>query len=170
MKESLQLVVDAMRDRYGAALKEYRGEVTLFFTSENLVEAATALRDEFGFKMLMDASGVDYWPELEPRFHVFYQLYNMEQNILLRMRVALNGNFPSLPTLTGVWPVVNWKEREIYDLLGIQFDGHPDMRRIVMPYEWEGHPLRKDFPVGYEEVQFTFNAEKMNVRKPYAKE
>jgi NADH-quinone oxidoreductase subunit C len=170
MDEKLQPVVDALRERFGAALKEFRDEVTLYLPPEQVVAAATAARDEFGFRMLLDATAADYWPEEQPRFHVFYQLYNLESNALLRLRIALNGNFPSMPTLTGVWPEANWKEREMWDMFGIKFDGHPDPRRILMPFEWEGHPLRKDYPVGYEEVQYTFNQEEVDARKPYAKE
>jgi len=170
MNINLQPAVDALRERFAADLKEFRDEVTLYLTPETIVPAAETLRDEFGFAMLLDIVSIDYWPELEPRFHVAYQLYNLESNLLLRLRVPLNGNAPSLPTLTGVWPNANWKEREIWDMMGIRFEEHPDLRRILMPYEWQGHPLRKDYPLGYEEVQYTFNHAEVDARKPYAKE
>jgi NADH-quinone oxidoreductase subunit C len=170
MNEKYSPIVDALTQRFQAGLNEFRDEITLILTPETIVAAATAARDEFGFNMLMDVSASDYWPELEPRFHVFYQLYNLTDNLLVRLRVPLNGSAPHIPTVVNVWPAANWKERELWDMFGIKFDGHPDLRRILMPYEWHGHPLRKDYPLGYEEVQFTFNHEEVDARKPYAKE
>ena len=75
-----------------------------------------------------------------------------------------------LPTATGIWPSADWYERELWDMFGIKAEGHPDLRRILMPYDWEGHPLRKDYPLGYEEVQFTFNYDEIDQRKPRPKE
>ena len=89
---------------------------------------------------------------------------------MLCLRVPLDGNVPHIPTIEGVYPGANWHEREVYDLFGIAFDGHSDLRRILMPHDWEGHPLRKDYPVGYEEVQFTFNAAEIATRKPHPEE
>ena len=118
------------------------------------------LRDEFGFDVLADITAVDYWPEREPRFHVVYQLHSLQQATMrLGLRVPVNGNDPCVPTIEGVYPNANWFEREIWDMFGIRFEGHSDLRRILMPDDWEGHPLRKDYPLGYEEVQFSFNFE-----------
>jgi NADH-quinone oxidoreductase subunit C len=89
---------------------------------------------------------------------------------MIGLRVALDGNAPTMPSITGIYANANWFERELWDMFGIHFDGHPDLRRIVMPYDWVGHPLRKDYPLGYEEVQFSFNFDEIDVRKPYAKE
>jgi NADH-quinone oxidoreductase subunit C len=83
--------------------------------------------------------------------------------------MPLQGNAPSVRTVETIYPGANWYEREVYDLFGVKFEGHSDLRRIVLPYEWEGHPLRKDYPLGYEEVQFTFNADEIRVRKPQPK-
>jgi NADH-quinone oxidoreductase subunit C len=84
--------------------------------------------------------------------------------------VPVNGQNPIVPTIEGLFPNANWHEREIWDMFGVRFEGHSDIRRILMPYDWEGHPLRKDYPLGYEEVQFTFNFDEIDLRKPYVKE
>jgi NADH-quinone oxidoreductase subunit C len=138
--------------------------------AEQIVPICTALRDEHQFDMLAGQTAVDYWPQQVPRFHVIYQFYSIANNIRLGLRVPLDGNAPSMPTIEGVYPNANWHEREIFDMFGIRFEGHSDMRRILMPYDWEGHPLRKDYPLGYEEVAFSFNREDIDKRKPYAQE
>ena len=170
MNEHVQSAAQAIRERFGSEMIEFRGDVSLVISSEKIVEACQALHDDFDFDVLAAESAVDYWPELAPRFHVIYQLYSMSKNVYVGLRVPLDGNAPSLSSVTGVYPNANWHEREIWDMFGIRFDGHPDLRRIIMPYEWEGHPLRKDYPLGYEEVQFTFNFDEIDGRKPYAKE
>ena len=88
----------------------------------------------------------------------------------LGLRVPVPNSNPSVPTIESIYPSANWHEREIWDMFGIRFDGHSDPRRILMPADWEGHPLRKDYPLGYEEVQFTFNVNEVNKRKPRPKE
>ncbi len=170
MDEHLQSATQAIQERFGANISEYRGDVSLLVSPDQIVEVCRALRDEFNFEMLSGETAVDYWPELEPRFHLVYLLYSLVNNVRIGLRVPLNGNAPSLPTLESVYPNANWHEREIWDMFGIRFEGHSDLRRILMPYEWEGHPLRKDYPLGYEEVQFTFNYDEIDARKPYAKE
>lgn len=170
MNERLTTVTQALTGRFDGRVEEFRGEVTLFLPPEQVVPAALAARDEFGFEMMLDETAVDYYPETEPRFHIIYQLYSVRDNQLLRLRVPVNEAEPHLPTMVTVYPVANWKEREIWDMFGVRFDGHPDMRRILMPHDWQGHPLRKDYPLGYEEVQFTFNVEEIDLRKPYAKD
>jgi NADH-quinone oxidoreductase subunit C len=119
--------------------------------------------------MLVDVTAVDYWPQEEPRFHVVYQLYSMRNNLLLRLRVPLNGSLPHVRTVEGIYPSANWFEREVWDLFGIRFDNHSDPRRIIMPADWDGHPLRKDYPLGYEEVQFSFNQDQVSQHKPSPK-
>jgi len=170
MNGKLANVVKNMEERFAAGTHEYAGDVTVTFQPEFLLSAVQTLRDEFHFNLLVDATAVDYWPEQEPRFHLVYHIYSMLENVILRVRVPLDGNAPHIPTLETIYTNANWKEREIYDMFGISFDGHSDMRRIIMPYDWQGHPLRKDYPLGYEEVQFTFNAAEIDKRKPYAKE
>jgi NADH-quinone oxidoreductase subunit C len=169
MNEQLQPVITALADRYAAQVSEFRGETTLVIAPENITSACQTLRDEFNFNLLEDETAVDYWPEQEPRFHVVYQIYSMQHHQRVCLRVPVSGSKPSLPTLETLYPNANWHERELWDMFGIRFTGHSDLRRILMPYDWEGHPLRKDFPLGYEEVQFTFNAEQIDQDKPYAK-
>jgi NADH-quinone oxidoreductase subunit C len=114
-------------------------------------------------------TAVDYFPQ-EPRFMVAYRLYSMPNNVYIGLRVPVPGDDRQLPTIESVYPNANWHEREVYDMFGVEFEGHSDMRRILMPHDWEGHPLRKDYPLGYEEVQFTFNFDEIDRNKPYAEE
>ena len=167
MDEYLEAAVTAIEKRFNAEVEEFRGEMTLLVGPEVHIEAAHALRDEFEFNMLLDETAVDYFPQENPRFHILYHLYSMSHKEVLRVRVPVaGGSQPSIRTLETVYPNANWKEREIWDMFGIHFEGHSDMRRILMPEDWEGHPLRKDYPLGYEEVEFTFNFDEIDVRKP----
>ena len=125
--------------------------------------------DGLQYNFLSDVAGVDYYPA-EPRFAVSYELYSMIHNTSLRLKVYLASDDLHVPSVTSVFPAANWSEREIYDLLGVVFDGHPDLRRILMPDGWDGHPLRKDYPLGYETVQFSFNYDEVDKHKPYARE
>jgi NADH-quinone oxidoreductase subunit C len=170
MNEELQIATSALAERFGAVIQEFRGQTAVVISAEHIVAACQTLRDEFGFDLLEEETAVDYWPEMEPRFHLLYQLYSIKKHLRLGLRVPLSGLSPQAPTLEGVFPNANWHEREIWDMFGIRFEGHSDLRRILMPYDWQGHPLRKDFPLGYEEVQFSFNAKEIDQDKPYAKE
>lgn len=170
METQLKEIASTIQERFGLEQKEFRGQVILMVAPEKIVEVARALRDDFGFKMLSDETAVDYWPQEAPRFHVIYQLRNLDKLQLITLRVPLDGDAPHLDTLEKVYPNANWFERELWDMFGIAFDGHSDPRRILMPHDWEGHPLRKDYPLGYEEVQFTFNADQVQMRKPHPKE
>jgi len=168
--ETIQSIVNAFKERFQAQTYEFRGEVSLILAPAHIQAACQALRDEFGFDLLNEETAVDYWPEQSPRFHVVYRVRSLPHNQMIGLRVPLDGNAPTMPSITGVYANANWFEREIWDMFGIHFDGHPDLRRVVMPYDWVGHPLRKDYPLGYEEVQFSFNFDEIDVRKPYAKE
>jgi len=95
-----------------------------------------------------------------------YIFYSTANHAYLNVRVPLDGDAPTIRTLETVYPSANWREREVWDLFGIRFEGHSDLRRLLMPPDWEGHPLRKDYPLGYEEVQFTFNFDEIDIRKP----
>lgn len=169
MGEHLQKTVQALVERFGATPSEFRDEVSVFLQPDQIVTACTTLRDEFDFEMLEDETAVDYWPQETPRFHVVYHIYSYTHNERICLRVPLDGNFPSLPSIEGVYPNANWYEREVYDMFGITYEGHSDLRRILMPHDWEGHPLRKDYPLGHEEVMFSFNFDEINARKRYAK-
>jgi NADH-quinone oxidoreductase subunit C len=136
---------------------------TIVVPRDSLVAIARALRDtpSLSFQVLTEVTVVDWWPAT-PRFVVVYHLLAPSHRHLLRIKVRLSGEDPHVATLSGLWPSANWLEREVWDLFGIVFDGHPDLRRLMMPEDWEGHPLRKDYPVQikmkpkvYEPLQMT---------------
>jgi NADH-quinone oxidoreductase subunit C len=149
----------------------FRGELTLIIDAARIVDACLFFRDTEGleYNFLEDITAVDYYPQ-EPRFAVCYHIYSMVFNRQLRLKVLLPSDDPRVPSVCSVWPAANFQEREALDLMGIVFEGHPDPRRILMPTDWEGHPQRKDYPLGYEQVQFSFNYDDINRMKPYAKE
>ncbi|MFH0777550.1 MAG: NADH-quinone oxidoreductase subunit C [Candidatus Eisenbacteria bacterium] len=128
--------------------KERGGELTAVIAGEMITKAAALLRDDpdLRYDFLSDLCGVD-WPERAERFEVVYHLYSTKHNSRLRLKVRLSEHDPSLPSVSQIWPTANWHEREAYDMFGIQFTGHPDLRRILNPDDFSGFPLRKDFPV-----------------------
>lgn len=146
--------VALLTDRFGAgvlAVAEHRGETTVTLDSASLVEACRALRDAptLRYSLLEDITAVD-WPEREPRYDIVYQLVSIETRALVRLKVQVGGEDdpdPELPSVIGVWPAADWFELEIYDLFGVRFSGRDDLRRILMPSDWVGHPLRKDYPL-----------------------
>jgi NADH-quinone oxidoreductase subunit C len=169
MEKKLQPIVGKLEKEFGVAASEYRGDVSLVIPAEKIVAACQQIQG-LGFELLSALTAVDYWPQESPRFHVIYQFTSVAGDLVLTLRVPVPGIKPSLPTVSHLYRNANWRERELWDMFGIKFEGHPDLRRILMPADWEGHPLRKDYPLGYEEPQFTFNFEEINLRKPYAKE
>jgi NADH-quinone oxidoreductase subunit C len=131
--------------------REFRGEITLFIRSGRLRSVSEFLRDTPGldFKYLSDVTAVDLYPN-EPRFEVVYHLLELATFRRLRLKVRLPGDDPRVDSVVPIWPGANAFERETFDLLGIRFEGHPFLRRLLMPEDWEGHPLRKDYPTtGY---------------------
>jgi NADH-quinone oxidoreductase subunit C len=170
MVEILESASQELSERFDAQASEFRGETRLLLAPKHIVEASHVLRDQFDFDMLAEETAVDYWPQQEPRFHIIYYLYSYKHNVRIGLRVPLSGSEPSLPTLESIYTNANWHERELWDMFGINFENHSDKRRILMPHDWEGHPLRKDYPLGYEEVEFSFNFNEIDSRKPYAKE
>jgi NADH-quinone oxidoreductase subunit C len=139
-----------LREKFGEILSEpaeFRGEITLkLANAERIAEVCGFAKTELGFDFLLDVTGVDNYGE-DPRWTVVYELYGIGHKCHLRLKTDVSEERGELPTVTGVWRTADWHEREAYDLMGIRFRGHPDLRRIIM---WEGypyHPLRKDFPV-----------------------
>ena len=121
---------------------------TLYVGRHDLLPVLQLLRDrpELQFAFLAELTAADYWPR-EPRFELIYILVSIEHLLRVRVKVRLPGEDPHVGTASGIWPAANWLEREVWDLFGIAFDGHPDPRRLLMPEDWEGFPLRKDYPV-----------------------
>lgn len=128
------------------AEKEFRGEKSLTLPAASLRDVCAFAKEALAFDYLVDISSVDHFGE-EPRFEVVYELYSMEHGTHLRLKIPVSEDDCEAPTVTDIWPTANWHEREVYDMMGIRFANHPDLRRILM---WEGypyHPLRKDFPL-----------------------
>jgi len=128
-----------------------RGEMTVWVDGGGIREACALLKEDPAcpYNFLCDITCVDWYPS-EPRFEVVYHLLSHARKERVRLKVRLNGDSPAVESLTSVWPGANYFEREVFDLFGVRFTGHPNLRRILMPEDWEGHPLRKDYPVeGY---------------------
>ncbi len=170
MDKQLEKIVQDLQEKFSSSIEEFRDEVHVFVKPEQIVDALILLRDKHEFELLSAQTASDYWPQMTPRFHVIYQLTSLARNLSVQLRVPVNGDQPRVPTATLVYDVANWRERELMDMFGIEFESHPDPRRLLLPEDQDGHPLRKDFPLGYEEPQFTFNFEEIDLRKPYAKE
>ena len=155
----LELIAGQLATQIPGAVRQ-----TTFFRNRATVEIAPAavrgvlaqLRDEHGYRALMSVHGVDYYPE-EPRLGVHYELLDMARvdRLTVKLRVPLAE--PNVESVTPDWPTADHQEREVYDMFGVTFDGHPDLRRILMPEDYEGHPQRRDFPIGGEPVLFTHN-------------
>lgn len=167
MEEYLQSAVNELVKRCGGEGSEFRGEVTVRVPAGKIVEACRILRDDFAFDTLPVLTAVDYYPRKEGRFDVVYVLYATRLRYYFNLRAAVDESPAEIDTVEGVFPGANWREREVWDLFGINFKGHSDLRRIMMPPHWQGHPLRKDYPLGYEEVQYTFNYEEIDLKKPH---
>lgn len=153
------LSVEALKAVFGdraLSVLEFRGEITLIVAGENIVEVCRRLKEDpaFGFNMCSDIVAVDHLPR-QPRFDVNYHLRSIPDAKFLRVKVMLPGPDPVVESVTSIWSSANWLEREVYDLMGVVFTNHPDMRRIELPEDWVGHPHRRDYPVGKYAVTFT---------------
>ena len=155
IKERLGVLFDQVVDE----AIEFRGELTLVLKPDTIVKVCQALRDhpDLRYNLLADLTAIDnladpgYSPD-KPRFYVIYNLFSTISKRRIRLRAPALGEPPRIATVTPVWCGANWHERECYDMFGIVFEGHPDLRRILMPEDWEGHPLRKDYPVSDQET------------------
>ena len=160
-------VIDAAKAALGDALLsaiESVGEIRLDVKREGVVDALRILRDQLAYQQLMEIAGVDY-PERPERFEVVYCLLSLTKNHRIRVHVSTDETKP-VPSVTALWPVAGWLEREVYDMYGVLFEGNPDLRRILTDYGFEGHPQRKDFPLtGFVELRYS-EEEKRVVYEP----
>ena len=169
-----QTVLNSVRERFAQAVlgvAEVRGDLNITLRREAWVEVARFFRDEptLRYTFLENLCGVDYLGRT-PRFEVVVHLVSIEHLHRICLKVGAPEEDPRVPSLALLFPTANYQERETWDLLGINFEGHPDLCRILMPDDWVGHPQRKDYPLGEEEVAFTFNQERIYAQKPFAKE
>jgi NADH-quinone oxidoreductase subunit C len=135
---------------------EFHGETTIVVPPELLRATAEYCRSKLQFNYLSDATSLDRFP-VEPRFELNYHLVSIPNKSKIRLRTRVSGADPVVDSMVPVWPGANWLEREIYDLMGVRFNGHPDLRRILLPDDWEGYPLRRDYPTeGFRDVPATF--------------
>ena len=164
--EDLAKTADTLLASRVVSRTEAHGELTIVVAADEIVDVLTRLRDdpECQFEVLIDICGVDY-PERARRFDVVYHLLSMRKNQRIRVKIEADADTP-VPTVIDVFPAANWYERETYDMYGILFAGHPDLRRLLTDYGFQGHPLRKDFPLtGYVEVRYD-DAQKRVVYEP----
>jgi len=180
--------VEKAKERFGDDIlhvKTFAGETTLVVSPENVPDVLRFLKSAAGltYNFLSDISAVDYYPndygdhydgeesDFRPeRFGVAYHLYSMLYNRRLRLKTYAMEEDPVVPSVIDLWVGADWLEREIADMMGVRFEGHPDPRRLLMPDDWDGHPHRRDYPLGYETIQFSFNADEIAEHKPFAEE
>lgn len=160
-------IIQRVQERFGEDVLEVverLGEITLVIRREALIPVTRHLRDdpELQFDHLSDVTAVDYLNRgREPRFDVVYHFYSIPRRHRVRLRVPVTEDEPVVDSLTPEWPTANFLERETYDMFGIRFVGHPNLERILLPDDWEGHPLRKDYPMYGEEVAFSHNQDRL---------
>jgi NADH-quinone oxidoreductase subunit C len=148
MAENNRAVIK-LKEKFAASLldvKEFRGEVTVTVKKEDIIAVCRCLKTELRYNMLTDVTAVDYLGQ-DPRFMMVYNLYSIPDKDRLRVKAAVTEGDCTVDSLTVLWNSANWLEREVYDLFGVIFNNHPDLRRILMTDDWVGHPLRKDYPL-----------------------
>jgi NADH-quinone oxidoreductase subunit C len=152
----LELLAQDLREAHGNAVLDtlyFRHRGTLIVEPETIVDVLAFLRER-GYRFLASVHGVDYFPD-EPRLGVHYELLDMDEVDRVTVKVRLHTEAPHVPSVTPEWPTADMQEREVFDMFGVVFDGHPDLRRVLMPEDYEGFPQRRDFPVGGEPILFT---------------
>ena len=158
-QSATSVIVEKLRGWNAKAVSEvieFHGETTVVVPPELLRETAEYCRSQLEFNYLSDATSVDRFP-VEPRFELSYHLVSIPKKLKIRLRTRVGGADPTVDSMVSVWPGAGWLEREIYDLMGIRFNGHPDLRRILLPADWEGYPLRRDYPAeGFRDVPSTY--------------
>jgi len=146
-------IITTIKSKFSQAILEINSEpdLTMVVDNKEILNICQFLHDEpeLNFVYLSDICGVDY-PNRSPRFDVVYHLYSLDKNQRIRLKTKIEEG-KSIPSITGIWKGANWFEREVYDLFGIEFENHPDLRRILLPDDWQGHPLRKDYPLQTKE-------------------
>ena len=138
-----------LREKFASSVldvKEFRGEITVTVEKKDIVAMSRFLKEELRYNLLTDVTAVDYLGQ-DPRFMMVYNLYSIPNKDRLRVKAPVTEGDCTIDTVCGVWTTANWLEREVYDLMGITFNNHPDLRRILMTDDWVGHPLRKDYPL-----------------------
>lgn len=160
---------EALTEKFGDKVTplETPFEIPQFRVTPDVLRDVAVFLKQSGFDMLLDVGGVDYYPR-SPRFEVVYHFLDMQTRARVRLRCVLDDERPEVPSLSGLWPSANPAEREVYDLFGVVFTDHPNLTRILMPSDWEGHPLRKDYPLKgpREKVEARFVAEKNRFHAP----
>ncbi len=162
MIESLEKAEARLRDKFGGSILEvshFRDELTFLIAKESLIDVLKFMKKdaELKYDFLTDLTATD-WPDREERHEVVYLLYSFESHSYVRIKLRAKEGV-KVPTVSGIWDVANWFEREVYDLFGVEFEGHPDMTRILTAEGFEGHPLRRDFPLTYEKPQFSHSVD-----------
>jgi len=149
MAENNRAVVK-LKEKFASSIidvVEFRGEVTVTIKKQDLLAVLSFLKQSLQYNLLTDVTAIDYLGKKEERFMMVYQLYSIPNKDRLRIKAPVSEGECRIESATQVWATANWLEREVYDLFGITFDNHPDLRRILMTPDWEGHPLRKDYPL-----------------------
>ena len=169
-----QPVVEKIKAAFPNAIEktnDFRGEQTIYIQTEKLKGICQLLRDDpdLSYKFLSDICADDFFPQ-SPRFAINYHLYSYDHNHRLRLRTWVEDPEKGPETVGSIWSIATWLEMEVWDLMGIRFQGNNSLRRLFLPEDWQGHPLRKDYPLGYEEVQFSFNWQDIDAKKPYAED
>ena len=167
-----QMVIKKITKAFPEAIEEvvdFRGEKTLFIKKKDVKNVCQLLKDDedLQYNFLTDIVADDMLPDF-PRFAVNYHLNSLANNHRIRLRTLVEDPEDGPETVATVWPIGTWLEMEVWDLMGIRFKDNGSLRRLFLPEDWQGHPLRKDYPLGYEEVQFTFNFDEIDAKKPHA--